>query len=106
MILFDAQQDLKMGKLIEGQTLIYEQDNGVVYARYRDSPHDQIPRWIIGGDPTAVSRTKEPQGDLISYAEWQELCELSLEFPTLRKLLDRLVVTYYTIKEKNDPTII
>jgi hypothetical protein len=56
-----------------------------------------MPRWIIGGDPTAVAHA---QGDLISYTEWQELCELSLEYPTLRKLFDKLVVTYYTIKEK------
>ena len=95
--LFVELRDLKVGKLIEGQVLIYERANGVVYARYRDAPHNTVPRWIIGGDPTAVAHA---QGDLISYTEWQELCELSLEYPTLRKLLDKLVVTYYTIKEK------
>jgi hypothetical protein len=36
---------------------------------------------------------------LLNYAEWQELCKLSLEYPTLRKLLDTLVTTYYTVKE-------
>ena len=39
------------------------------------------------------------EGDLLNYAEWQEMCELSLEYPTLRKLLDTLVTTYYTVKE-------
>jgi hypothetical protein len=86
-----------MSNLIPDQVLIYERANGVVYARYRDAPYNTQPRWVIGGDPTAVAHV---QGDLISYREWQDLCELSLEYPTLRKLLDKLVVTYYTIKEK------
>jgi hypothetical protein len=86
-----------MGNLIHDQPLIYERANGVVYARYRDPPHNTIPRWIIGGDPVEVAHA---QGDLVSYAEWKELCELSLEYPTIKKLLDKLVVTYYTIKEK------
>ena len=80
--------------MIPNEPLIYERANGVVYARYRDKP--EIKRWVIGGDPGAVARV---QGDLISYAEWQELCELSQEYPTLRKLLDTLVTTYYTIKD-------
>ena len=84
----------KLGKLLPGEALIYERSDGVVYAHYRDKP--EIPRWIIGGDPAGVARA---QGDLISYAEWQELCELSQEYPTLKKLLDTLVTTYYTIKE-------
>ena len=80
--------------MIPNQALIYERSGGVVYARYQNRP--EIDRWIIGGDPAGVARA---QGDLISYAEWQELCELSEEYPTLKKLLDTLVTTYYTIKE-------
>ena len=85
-----------MGDLIPNQALIYERANGVVYARYRDPPHNKTPRWIIGGDPAAVSRE---QGDLLSYGEWQHLCELSQDHLVLRKLLDKLVNTYYLIKE-------
>ena len=84
------------GNLIPGEALIYERSDGVVYAHYRDPPHNTIPRWIIGGDPAGVARA---QGDLLNYAEWQELCKLSLEYPTLKKLLDKLVTTYYTVKE-------
>ena len=84
------------GNLIPGEALIYERSDGVVYAHYRDPPHNTIPRWIIGGDPAGMARA---QGDLLNYAEWQELCKLSLEYPTLRKLLDTLVTTYYTVKE-------
>jgi hypothetical protein len=86
----------KRNKLIPGEPLIYERANGVVYARYRDPPHNTIPRWVIGGDPGAVARE---QGDFISYMEWQELCALAQESPTLKKLLDKLVTTYYIVKE-------
>ena len=82
------------GKLLPGEALIYERSDGVVYAHYRDKP--EIKRWIVGGDPAGVARA---QGDLLNYAEWQELCKLSLEYPTLKKLLDKLVTTYYTVKE-------
>jgi hypothetical protein len=84
-------------KMIPGEALLYERVDGVVYAKYRDAPHNTIPRWIIGGDPAGVARA---QGDLLHYAEWQELCELSLRYPTLKKLLDTLVNTYYIIKEE------
>ena len=83
-------------KMIPGQSLIYERSDGVVYAHYRDPPHNTIPRWVIGGDPAGMARA---QGDLLNYAEWQELCKLSLEYPTLEKLLDKLVTMYYTVKE-------
>ena len=85
-----------METLVPDQPLIYERANGVVYARYRDPPYNTEPRWIVGGDPTAVAHA---QGDLLSYTEWQDLCELAVENYTLKKLLDKLVVTYYTIKE-------
>ena len=84
------------GNLIPGEALIYERSDGVVYAHYRDPPHNTIPRWVIGGDPAGMARA---QGDLLNYAEWQELCKLSLEYPTLEKLLDKLVTMYYTVKE-------
>ena len=53
------------GKLLPGEALIYERSDGVVYAHYRDPPHNTIPRWIIGGDPAGVARA---QGDLLNYA--------------------------------------
>jgi hypothetical protein len=83
-------------KLLPGEALIYERADGVVYARYRDPPHNLIPRWIVGGDPAGVARA---QGDLLQYSEWRELCDLSEEYPTIKKLLDQLVTTYYMVKE-------
>ena len=84
-----------MGKLIPGEVIIYERADGVVYARYRDRP--EIERWIIGGDPAGVARA---QGDLLSYSDWQDLCRLSKEHPTLEKILDQLVTMYYVVKDE------
>tara|TARA_B100001057_G_C22870673_1_gene958657 strand:- start:31 stop:288 length:258 start_codon:yes stop_codon:yes gene_type:complete len=83
-----------MGKLIPGQALIYERADGVVYARYRDKP--EIERWIVGGDPGGVARA---QGKLLDYSEWQNLCDLAQTNQTLKKLLNKLVITYYMVKE-------
>ena len=82
-------------KMIPGEALIYERANGVVYARYQNKP--EIPRWIIGGDPGAVARA---QGELLDYSEWQQMCETAQTNPTLKKLMDKLVTTYYIVKEK------
>ena len=83
-----------MGNLKPGQPLIYERADGVVYARYAND--HSIPRWIVGGDPAGVARA---QGSLLDYGEWQKLCVLAEEQPTLKKLLDQLVTTYYMIKD-------
>lgn len=83
-------------KLIPGESLIYERADGVVYARYRDPPYNTLPRWIVGGDPAGVARA---QGNLLTYSDWQDMCRLAKEFPTLEKQLDKLVQTYYIIKD-------
>lgn len=83
--------------LIPGEALIYENANGVVYARYRDPPHNTIPRWIVGGDPEGVSKA---QGNLFSYGEWQDMMSLAKEYPTLKSQLQKAVTTYYLIKEE------
>lgn len=84
-------------KLIPGAVLIYERADGVVYARYRDPPHNSKPRWVIGGDPGAVARA---QGKLIDYSEWLELCDYTEMHTTLKKQMDKLINTYYLLKEK------
>jgi hypothetical protein len=86
-----------MGNLIPGAALIYERAEGVVYARYRDPPHNTLPRWIVGGDPVAVGKA---QGELLPYSEWVNLCRLALENQTLKKQLDKTVEIYYLIKEE------
>ena len=83
-----------MGKLQPGESLIYERANGVVYARYANRP--EVDRWIVGGDPGAVARA---QGKLLDYGEWNHLCELALTCPTLKMQLDKIVTTYYLIKD-------
>ena len=83
-----------MGDLIPNETLIYERADGIVYARYENKP--EIKRWIIGGDPGAVARA---QGELLDYSEWKMLCNLCEEHPILKKQMDKLVTTYYIVKE-------
>lgn len=85
----------KNEKLIPGKALIYERANGVVYARYAEDP--ELPRWIIGGDPGSVARA---QGELLDYSEWQDLCDVASENETLKKLMNKLVTTYYLIKDR------
>ena len=85
-----------MSKLLPGEALIYERSDGVVYARYRDPPHNTIPRWVVGGDPGAVAKA---EGKLLDYGEWLHLCDLAQEYETLKKQMDKLVTTYYLIKE-------
>ena len=82
--------------MIPGEALIYERSDGVVYARYRDPPHNTIARWIVGGDPGAVARA---QGEILDYGEWKNLCEVASKNPTLKNLMDKLVTTYYIVKD-------
>jgi len=84
----------KLGTLKPNEALIYERVDGVVYAHYRDDP--SVPRWIIGGDPGAISRA---QGKLLHYGDWQELCDLCEENETLKKQMDKLVTIYWLIKD-------
>lgn len=52
-------------KLIPGEALVYERANGVVYARYRDPPHNKLPRWVVGGDPRGfINGTSIPRSDV------------------------------------------
>ena len=51
---------------------------------------------IVGGDPGAVARA---QGELLDYGEWNDLCKLAKTHPTLKKQMDKLVTTYYLVKE-------
>jgi len=51
-------------ELIPNQALIYESVYGVVYARYRDPPYNEIPRWVVGGQPESFLPNGKP-ADLI-----------------------------------------
>ena len=80
------------------EALIYENANGVIYARFRDEPKKSKfeGRWIIGGDPGAVARA---QGDLMDYGTWKDICEVAAQNETLKHQLDKIVTTYYMIKD-------
>lgn len=88
----------KIPDLIPGQALIYERANGVVYAKYRDPPYNEMyDRWIIGGDSDAVGAA---QGTLFSYSQWQEINELAKDNVTLKSQIEKLLDIYYLIKDK------
>jgi hypothetical protein len=89
-----------MGDLLQGQALIYERVDSVVYARYRDAPHNKIPRWIIGGDADGVERAKaKEQGDLFTYADWQAINELARTNKALSIYLHKVLDIYLLAKD-------
>lgn len=88
--------DQKADKLIADQALIYESHNGVVYARYRDPPHNKKPRWVIGGKSSSLASL---QGRYLDYREWQQLCDLADSNSTLKSQLEKLINLYYIVKE-------
>jgi hypothetical protein len=81
-----------MGKLLPGETLIYERVDKIVYARYANRP--DIPRWVIGGEAPTV----------LGYKDWEKILELSDTNPTLKKQLDKLIDLYYIIRDNHDKT--
>jgi hypothetical protein len=81
--------------MIPNQALIYERANGVVFARYRDPPHNKIPRWVIGGEPEATARAL----GIVSYDEWKNVMHIAESNANIKKQLDRLMIMYYTVKD-------
>ena len=86
-----------MGDLIPGAKLIYERVDDTVYARYRDAPHNKIPRWEVGGSPK--------QMELFDHWECEEMMKASKDYPTLKKSLDKLFTIWYTIKDEAEKKI-
>ena len=82
-------------KLIPGQALIYEHAEGITYARYRDPPHNKIPRWIIGGDPKALNKAN---GEI--FEDWEDMVQESKRNPVLKKYLKKAIEAYYLTKEE------
>ena len=89
-----------MGDLLQGEALIYERANGVVYARYRDAPHNKIPRWIIGGDADGIERANaKQQGDLFTYKDWQDINEMARTNKALSQYLHKILDIYLLAKD-------
>ena len=89
-----------MGNLIAGEKLIYERVDDVVYARYRDEPYRDIPRWVVGGYPEACERAKAiEQGDLFTYADWQAINEMAKTNKAISKYLQKILDIYLLAKD-------
>lgn len=88
---------MNLPNLIPGEALIYERVDGVVYARYRDPPYNEMyERWIIGGDSEGINRA---EGNLFSYSEWNDMMRLALTNPVLKKQMQKLLNLYYIVKD-------
>lgn len=79
-----------MGTLIPGAVLIYERDGSTIYARYRDPPHNTIPRWIIGRSVNDPS---------LGYNDFLRIKELVKSNKAFKKQFDILLAMYYIIKD-------
>lgn len=78
--------------LIPGAALIYERSNGVVYARYRDPPHNIIPRWEIGRTSNVT---------VLNNTELRQMIELARTNPAFGELFNSMLTMYYLLKENN-----
>lgn len=78
--------------LIPGAALIYERNNDVVYARYRDPPHNAIPRWEIG-------RTNSVP--VLNNTELRQMIELAQTNAAFGELFASMLTMYYLLKEKS-----
>lgn len=80
------------GRLIPGEALIYERDDhGVVYARYRDPPHNTIPRWIIGG-PAESDRH-------LGISDLVKIREIANTNAMFKRELDKFLNLYYLLRD-------
>ena len=78
-----------MGRLKPGATYVYEQADGITYARE------------IGADPSTrieIGRTVS-QGDLEEQQLWQKVRQAAKTNPALQAEMDRVIMLYYLIKE-------
>lgn len=82
-------------KLVPGAALIYEHADAVTFARYRDPPHNKIPRWIVGGDPIAVAKA---EGKIFDYSQWKDMMQETNNNPILKKYLQKAIEVYYLTK--------
>jgi hypothetical protein len=82
-----------LSSFVPGEPMIYERDGEIVYARYRDPPHNKIPRWVMSGHAHL-------QNDLFSYADFTEILEMSKTHPSVHELLSKLY-TVYALSKNN-----
>ena len=79
-----------MGTLIPGAALIYERANGVTYARYRDPPHNSIPRWEIGRDDNSP---------VFGYNDFKRMQLIAEHHEGFRDAWHNMLTQYYLLKD-------
>lgn len=78
--------------LIPGEPLVYTRINGVVWAQYKNPPHNKLPKFIIGG----YNLKKLP----LSLRDMEIICELAEENLMMKNALNNLIATYFLLKGK------
>ena len=82
-----------MGNLKPGANYIYENSNGVVYAREINSPHNE--RFEIG---RTLDRQQSDQFNR-EIELWKDLKSAAENDPLLQEALDRVILLYHLRKE-------
>lgn len=79
-----------MGTLFPSLPLIYERVNGVVYARYRDPPHNSVPRWEIGRDANSP---------VLGYDDFCRMQAIAQSHEGFKDAWGNLLTQYYLLKD-------
>ena len=88
-----------MGQLKPGATLIYERDNGTVYAREMGA--DPSTRKAVGWNYDPRTEDGRPLHDHIMDSKmWGEIRREAKTNPTLQKALDRVIMLYKLSKDR------
>ena len=88
-----------MGQLKPGATLIYERDNGTVYAREMGA--DPSTRKAIGWNYDPRTSDGKPLHDhIMDDKMWGEIRREATTNPTLQKAIDRVIMIYKLSKDK------
>jgi hypothetical protein len=74
------------------EALIYENANGVIYARYRDPPHNKIPRWEVG---RSGKKTFDAN-------EWFNIVRAAEDNKLLQDALNRVKIIYELSKKETN----
>lgn len=86
-----------MGSLKPGATYIYERDGGVIYSRELGSKERKVIGWDSGSDPDVEYQKLKNESIL-----WRDVLTTAKTNPSLQKALDRAILIYQIIKEKQD----
>lgn len=79
--------------------LVFEKDgDNVVWARYRDPPHNSIPRWKVGTSNTLG----QPVESKLSYRDFNNMQTLAKKNENFAQQFSKTLTLYYMLSEQYD----